>query len=83
MGNYQFHVNQAMHPKRGEIVVIKDSHYTSSKKYPREILYQGSRAQVLHTGNLYKSRPTAPDITCSIIMLPNKRIDTYFTNNLV
>lgn len=83
MGNYQFSVNESAIPKKGEVVVIKDSQYTSSKRYPREILYQGSRAQVLGTRNLYKSRPNAPDITCSMIRLQNGKIDVYFTNNLV
>ncbi len=83
MGNYQFGVSQNMHPKKGDIVLIKDSQFTASKKYPKEILYQGSKAQVIGTKNLMKSRSNAPDVSCSMIKLQNGKIDVYFTNNVV
>lgn len=83
MGNFQFGIPSNMHPRPGQILVVKDSQYTRADKYPNEILFQGQQVQVLGTKNLLKSRPTAPDITCSMIKFKNGHIDTYFTNNLV
>lgn len=81
MGNHQFYVPNP--PQSGQIMTIVDSSYSSEQKFPVSIMGQGSKVKVLGSKNLISSRPNAPQITCSLVLLPNGQTEVIPTNNLV
>lgn len=70
------------HPPKGTICVLIDNEYTKDEGIPPEIYGQGSKVQVLASGNLLCSRPNAPPITGSMVKFANGMTELYMTTNL-
>ncbi len=80
MGNYQFGVSNP--PKNGQVKRVVDSPYTVKQEFPKSVMYQGTQVKVLGSKNLLKSRPNAPDITASLVLLPNQKQEVLLSGNL-
>ena len=79
MGNYNFRANN---PNRDEVVLIKQSKFTSDKEMNSKVLRDGSKAKVIKSGQLYQSRPNAPKIDYSTVMFQNGDVDAYLSINI-
>lgn len=80
MGNYQFTVPNP--PKAGQIMSVIGSPFTIKEQFPPEAIHQGTKVKVLGTKNLLCSRPNAPQITASLVMLSTGQHDVILSNNL-
>ena len=80
MGNYIFSAKE--HPAKGKVAKIKDNIFTRENEMPTDILRTGQHVQVLKSGNLHKSRPSAPDIAYSTVRFRDGTMDAYLTTNL-
>lgn len=84
MGNYNFKVNNP--PVNGSMVRIIQDKFSTDEEIPDDVLGTGLVGKVINTHDLYQSRPNAPKITVSKVLLKDKNGNTYteafFTTNL-
>jgi len=86
MGNISF---SAQSLPKDTIVRIIDTKFTKHNEFESEVSYVGKVAKVINSGNMFKSRPNAPEISLTecVVVVDDKakiyRRDVLFTNSLV
>lgn len=76
------HFSAPPHPpkKIGRIVQTK---FTIHQEVPDSVLRTGEKVYIVKSGNMMKSRPTAPDVSITTVMFKDKTRETYPTTNIV
>lgn len=79
MGNYNF---KASNLPAGTIVRIKHDDYSNDQEIPDNLMNINNKVRIIETKNLFKSRPTAPDVTVSKVQKADGTLEAVFTCNL-